>query len=324
MSRIDVANGPMRQLCSLINEKGHLWLMKTFLSPQNDAVFKLLFAKTENSDLLIAFLTAVLVPPVPIQSVTVLNPEIPKDAAADKSIVLDVVAKLQNEQLIDIEMQVDNRAGFRSRVLFYLCRLHQSQLEHAESYIKIKPSVSISVLGYRETTEENFHSIYEMKERNTNQFFSQDLAIHLIELPKVPKFLTDHPQNKGEILVLWSRFFNAKTEKDLETLAMENPIFQKAEAALNIIMGDPQAQEMARMRDKGRMMYELDMHGRKEEGRQEGRLEGRQEGKAEGLVLSIVKMHSHRMPAAEIAKMLDLELSFVTKAILDSEKSQGQ
>ena len=171
--------------------------MPMFLSPQNDAVFKLLFGKSENSELLIDFLTAVLAPPVPIDSVTIQNPEIPKTAAADKTIVLDVVAKLSDGKCIDIEMQVAQRASFRSRVLFYLCRMHQSQMDVADEYSIIKPSVSIAILDYKETDEDKFHTVYELKERETHTRFSQDLSVHLIELPKLKRFFEKTQRTKA-------------------------------------------------------------------------------------------------------------------------------
>jgi predicted transposase/invertase (TIGR01784 family) len=293
--------------------------MPTFLSPQNDAVFKLLFGKSENSELLIDFLTAVLAPPVPIDSVTIQNPEIPKHAAADKTIVLDVVAKLSNGQFIDIEMQVAQRAGFRSRVLFYLCRMHQNQMDVADEYLKIKPSVSIAILGYKETDEEKFHSVFELQERDSHKLFSQDLSIHLIELPKLKKFLDNNPNDKGNLLALWSRFFMAKSKPEIKELAMQNPIFQKAEAALDIIIGDPEAQELARLRDKGRMMYQYDLAEKLQEGERKGRQEGKQEGRQEGEMAerkkTILNLHSFGISPEKISEMLKIDLTIVLDAI---------
>ena len=114
--------------------------MTTFQLPTNDVVFKLLFSKPENSELLISFLTAVLKPARPIKSVQILNPELPKDTAVDKTIVLDVMAKLSDDSKIDVEMQVDDRKNLRKRIPFYLARLHQSQLEPGDPYHKITPS----------------------------------------------------------------------------------------------------------------------------------------------------------------------------------------
>jgi predicted transposase/invertase (TIGR01784 family) len=285
--------------------------MADFLRPQNDVVFKLLFGKAQNADLLIDFLTAVLEPAEPITSVIVQNPEIPKDSIGNKSIVLDVIAKLQNGQLIDIEMQVDHRPSFRSRILFYLCRLHQSQLKPSEDYRKTNPSVCIAVLAYTETEEENFHSVYEVRERHSHKLFANDLTLHLIELPKIQAFLGRQPDSNNDLLVQWSRFFNAQSPNDVKELSMQNPIFRKAKEALEIIQGDPKAQELARMRDDAKIFYEMDMQAYNEQGVAKGRIEG----EAKGVHKSILKMHNKGMTAAQISELLDLEVSFVQDII---------
>ena len=93
--------------------------MTSFIAPTNDVVFKLLFSRSDNSELLISFLTAVLQPKSPILSVTILNPELPKSAANDKSIVLDVAVQLSDKSKVDVEMQVANRKNLRKRIPYF-------------------------------------------------------------------------------------------------------------------------------------------------------------------------------------------------------------
>ena len=89
------------------------------LDPKLDVVFKLLFAHVNNRDILIALLTAVLRPVASIDTVDVLNPEIPKDLPADKGAVLDIHVRLADGRHIDVEMQSELRPG--------LTRLPQSK-----------------------------------------------------------------------------------------------------------------------------------------------------------------------------------------------------
>ena len=285
--------------------------MKKFYFPTNDVVFKLLFSKTENSDLLISFLTAVLQPKSPITSTTVLNPELPKGTADDKSVILDVAVKLSDGSKVDVEMQVDNRKNLRKRIPFYLARLHQSQLGIGKSYHKIAPTASIVVLAYNETPEENFHTIYEMRERNSHRLFTDDLRIHLIELLKVEDYLADHPTEKPQEVVFWTRFFNAKTQNELEELAMERPIFERAHEALQFISSDPETQQMIDDREKAYVNYITEMEGNREEGRQEGIEEGIKKHRHE----VISTMHSKGMTPEQIASILDLELQEVAEIL---------
>ena len=79
------------------------------LDPTLDVVFKLLFAHANNRDILIALLTVVLKPNVPIDAVDLLNPEIPKDLSADKGAVLDIHVRLLDGRHIDVETQSELR-----------------------------------------------------------------------------------------------------------------------------------------------------------------------------------------------------------------------
>ena len=285
--------------------------MTTFQLPTNDVVFKLLFSKPENSELLISFLTAVLKPARPIQSVQILNPELPKDTAVNKTIILDVMAKLSDGSKIDVEMQVDDRKNLRKRIPFYLARLHQSQLDPGDPYHKITPTVSIVILAYNETPEENFHTIYELREQNSHLLFSDDLKIHLIELLKVSDFLKKHASAQTQDVIFWTRFFNSKTQSELDNLAMEKPIFEKANQALKAISNDPETLEVIRMRELGRVNFNTAMYGAREEGREEGRQEGIEKNRQE----VVLNMHADGMNATQIARILKIDAGVVEKII---------
>jgi predicted transposase/invertase (TIGR01784 family) len=289
--------------------------MKSFLAPTNDVVFKLLFSKSDNSELLISFLTAVLQPKSPILSATILNPELTKGASNDKSIVLDVAVQLSDKSKVDVEMQVANRKNLRKRIPYYLARLHQNQLEIGDDYVNITPSACIVVLAYNETDEENFHTIYELREQSSNTLFSDDLRIHLIELLKVSKYLQDHPVKKNQDVIYWTRFFNSKSNEELETLAMERPIFEKANQALQFISNDPSAKQMIEDRAKAVANFSTAIDASREEGKQEGRQEGRQEGAEKTRHEIVVNMHAEGMNPHQIAKLLKIDVHLIEKII---------
>ena len=108
----------------------------SLLDPKLDVVFKLLFAHVNNRDILTALLTAMLKPAIQIDSVQVLNPEVPKDLPGDKGAVLDIHLRLADGRHIDVEMQSELRPGMTQRFLYYWARLHASQLT-MESIMKI-------------------------------------------------------------------------------------------------------------------------------------------------------------------------------------------
>jgi predicted transposase/invertase (TIGR01784 family) len=120
--------------------------MNKRLDPKLDLVFKLLFGGPNSQEILISLLTAVIRPPVPIKSVTVLNPEIPGELTTARGIRLDVHVLLQDGRHVDVEMQSKSRGGIRKRALFYWSRLYDTQLRRGVEYKKLQPCICVFLL----------------------------------------------------------------------------------------------------------------------------------------------------------------------------------
>lgn len=103
------------------------------LDPTLDIVFKLLFSSTpEGRELLVLLLTAVLRPKSPIAQLEILNPELAKDAIADKGIALDLLVRFDSGAQVNIEIQADKRPAFPNRALYYWARTFGGQLERGD------------------------------------------------------------------------------------------------------------------------------------------------------------------------------------------------
>ncbi len=113
--------------------------------------------------------------------VEVLNPEIPKKAFEDKGIVLDLMLRLADGSLVDVEMQVDRRPAFRKRALYYWSRMFSSQLVRGEVYGALRPTVLVVFLNYRELEAKRLHSVFRVLEASDHQLFCDELEIHLVE-----------------------------------------------------------------------------------------------------------------------------------------------
>ena len=101
---------------------------------------------------------------MPIESLEVLNPEIPKDMPADRGAVLDIHVCLADGRHIDVEMQSGLHPGFIQRVLYYWARLHASQLSIGDYYEKLCPTVSIVILNQSLLPTERIHSTFRVLE----------------------------------------------------------------------------------------------------------------------------------------------------------------
>ena len=255
--------------------------MRHTLDPTQDIVFKMLLADPRNRDLLIDLLTTVLRPKVPIRMVIVLNPEIPKEAVTDKGIVLDLLVLLEDGRQVNVEMQAYRQAGWRLRSMYYWARTYGGQLTPGLQYSTLKPVVVIAFLGYREIKGTWVHSVFEVRNRRTHQRFSRALEMHIIELPKLKK-MKDIEQQENPALARWARFFGATSDLELETLATEDTMMDRAYTRLRELSADEKAQAVARDRERAMATYRIDMGAAIEMGEKRGKKRGEKRGEKRG------------------------------------------
>jgi hypothetical protein len=224
------------------------------LDPKLDVVFKLLFADARNKHLLCSLLTAVLEPSEPITDVEVLNPEVTRHSVQAKGAVLDVRALLPDRTRINVEMQLYGHRGIPQRQLYYWAKLYTEPLSRGDVYASLAPAVG-------------------------------DFAIHVLQLPRL-RAVTRDPQDTGpgSAMVRWGRFLTARTDHELEQLAMQDPDLREAKAALERLSADPQAQRLAREREQWAWNHAQALDWAQREGRAEGEARGRAEGEARGLL----------------------------------------
>ncbi len=280
------------------------------LDPKVDVVFKLLMSRADNAPLLCSMIEAVVDLPEPIESVTVLNPEIPRELASHKTVVLDVHVRCADGTLIDVEMETQPRPVLARRVLFYWSGLYSGQLGRGEDYHRLRRTISIVWLnGTLPKLGDRFHSIFDLREREVNEVLTDDLEVHLLALPKLYG-----PQVVDERLARWARFFLAADEQSLHALAAEDRTMSKAVDELERLSRDPATQRMLENLERDRRFHGHEVAEGREEGRYEGRHEGRQKVARNLLAAG--------MAPAEVARMTELSLAEVA-ALLASQGGQG-
>ena len=167
-----------------------------------DIVFKRVFGKLGNEDILRALLEAIL--DVEIKNVVVKNPEIPKDLYDSKAGVLDIKAEINDNIIIDIEMQVEDQRNMDSRSTFYMASLVTEAIKIGENYKNIKKAIAINLLDYNFYRRNSYHNIAHMMFEKTkpeefvnmgyrqeDQMATKDLEMHFLELPK---FIRKNPE----------------------------------------------------------------------------------------------------------------------------------
>ena len=210
--------------------------MRSGIDPKVDYAFKKLFGTEANSDLLVDLLNAVLQfePGREIVEVEILNPFNEKNFAEDKLSVVDVKAREASGRQFVVEMQMLARADHRQRVLYYAARLYASQLVEGDEYGELQPAYLISFVNSRVITGSTaFHTRFVLRDATHNLTFTDDFAVHMIELPK---FLTVVGDLSGRFDA-WCYFLRHAGSIDSASLPkpLAYPPIRKAMEVLNVI-----------------------------------------------------------------------------------------
>ena len=228
--------------------KGCEELQAKLLDPKLDIVFKKLFCMPDNVQALLRFINLIFADrgmPL-IEEIEIINPHLDGDLVHEKFIVLDIHAKTTTGERINIEIQLRNHAAFRERMLFYWSRPYSSQLRAGQFYTELKRTVSIFLLDFCLTELDDPHSIYQVLEIESHEPLTDQLEIHVIELPKLEKC-----ESKGNRPLLnWLAFLNGAPQSEWAYLAAEDSELRKVMITLETMSNDLQLWALAEARKK--------------------------------------------------------------------------
>lgn len=252
-----------------------------FVPPKSDVSMKELF---QNETVLRYFISAVLaIPPEDIRTIHLKNTFLRRRYRKQKQGILDILAEMNDDSKINIELQVKHYAYWDRRQLFYLSKLYTEDMRSGEDYALLKKCVSISILDFNLTDRKEYHHVYRLRDQQGYEF-SDLLEIHILELRKKQK-----ETEEMEELEEWIRFFRTDCEEDLDMIKTKNPGILEAirivkEMNLSRWMRIRYEAHLKQIRDeKAWKTYE------RAEARKEGRAEGLAEGRAEGLAEGLEK-----------------------------------
>lgn len=181
--------------------------MGQVVSLKYDFYFKHLFLNEKVRKYFIS--DALDIPLEEIREVRLANTFLWKHHRKQKQGIVDILAELNNDSKVDIELQVEVLAYWDKRSLFYLSKMFTEGLLAGQDYKKLKRCVCISVLGFSLDERPEYHKIYRLRDQDGYEF-SDMLEIHVIELNKP---LT----GRGE-MDDWIKLFNIETEEELDML----------------------------------------------------------------------------------------------------------
>ena len=244
------------------------------LDPKNDYVFKRIFGHTGNEDITKSFLSSII--PDKIEKIELdCNPIMDKDLLDDKLGILDIKARLNDNVVCNVEMQICDKKNIEKRLLFYWSKMYSQGIKQGQDYDELKRTIVILISDYNlEKLKKipEYVTKWNIREEKYGKIILTDvLEIYIIELNK----LENGAVKDNQKLNSWLYFIkNSKVvvnknmrEEDIEEI-------KKAQKILEDISADEHEKWLAEMRLK----YIRDKHAIEDFGYDKGYKSGQSKG----------------------------------------------
>jgi len=251
----------------------------------SDVVFKRVFSKEENKDLLKSLLESIL--GTKIKSIEIKNPEMSPDLSDVKAGTLDLKISINEDTIIDVEMQVGNENNINDRETRYLVAMSNDQLKKGELYTQVRKLITISILKFNFYKRNSFLNIAHMKFENNKpevyvdmgynreeEILTDKLEMITIELPKFQK------QNPSIESTLNQWLWLILGEEDKIKMAVKkNKEIKKAVEIVDTMSMDPKEWELYRSRQMAILNYNIGMQNSRKQGEEIGEKRGEKRGR---------------------------------------------
>lgn len=282
--------------------------MKTQTDPKVDYAFKHVFGREESKPALMSLLDAVL-QPAPgqnIASLEILNPFNEKAAENAKLSIVDIKARDESGRQFYIEMQMLATGAFRQRALYYWASLYRDQLHERENYSALRPTIAVCFVDTPLFLDvADYHLTFELRDRLHQRLFTDQMALHILELSKFNKAVDE----LTTALDRWLFFLRHGAELDAQAVPAPLNVPEVCWALGDLFMisrTDPE-RELYEARLKARRDAAAERQTAIEEGRQQGRQQGRQEGRQEGRLE--MRAELRRSDIQSLQKLLGQEIT---------------
>ena len=243
---------------------------KTY-KPTNDYVFSRIFGYKKNWELLKDLLEAIL-PDIQIKKIELVKQySLDKATIKSRGSVLDVLAILNDNTYVNVEMQVEDHHNTIERSIFYDSGIYHESLQKNEKFKKAKRTIGIWFLCYNIFEEGSFHEVARLKRDYENILLTDKMEFHYIQLPK----FKEKCKRISSKLEEWLTFI---VNDNTEAIKMiDNEYVQKAEDELEYINANEEERMRAKFRERSEWNYNFDMESMYEHGVKEGLEQGSKE-----------------------------------------------
>ena len=281
---------------------------KKMLSSKIDVVFKMLFGEQKHERI-----TKKLIEDVIEEKVETIEleqtPYLWGNQADDKLGIIDVRATINGKNPIDIEMQILDNHDIEKRILFYWSKLYLKQIDRGDDYNKLNRSISIIFLDYEieKLKQLSIHTKWQIRsDKNGKTILTEDLEIHIIEIPKINRMLENGKLKK------WILFLENPEGEETKKMAEKEKEIKEAIETLEDISSDEAKERIAELRQKYIMDTKSQLRTAEEKGLKKGIKEGLKKGLEEG-IKSGKKEIAKKMLQENIALETIIEITGLTE-----------
>ena len=224
---------------------------KTILSPKLDVVFQILFGEVGSENITKDFLSTILkeeIEEISLDQNVVLRREIPKG----KMGIVDVLAKINNNEYCNIEMQMIDKKNMIKRMLYYWSRQYAKGIGKNEDYRELKRTIVVLIANFELENLKGLgiHSRWKIIEEEERKIvLTEDLEFNIIELPKMYKMHQEGEKKLKE----WLEFLENPDSKEVRSYMKKNENMKEAREKLDKISKDEKVRRIAELRQKALM-----------------------------------------------------------------------
>ena len=220
------------------------------LSPKLDIVFQILFGEVGSEKITKDFLNSILdeeVYEVDLNQNIVLRREL----SEDKMGIVDVLAKVNDNEYCNIEMQMVDKKNIIKRLLYYWARQYSRQLKKSKDYNDLKRTIIILIANFKikHINDLPFHSRWKIiEEKDRKIVLTEDFELNIIELPKINGLF--RLTQKEKKLQEWLYFLENPESKEVASYMKSNDSIKEAKNKLEEMSQDAKVRRIAELREK--------------------------------------------------------------------------
>lgn len=231
----------------MLNETIYKIKKEGLLSPTLDVVFQALFGEEGSEEFTKDFLEKILK-----RKITELdlskNPILRRQKLDGKMGILDMIAKIDNNENVHIEMQCTEQEAIRDRILYYWSRIYSRDIKKGEEYGKLNKTISILIVNFdmEEIRDLEYHTTWKIiEEKYRKTILTDKLEIRIINLTKIKDL-----EKEEDDLLDWLFFLTDPNCERVEKKMKESKPLKKAYEKLDKISNDEQMEQLAWWRYK--------------------------------------------------------------------------